>query len=410
MKTFLRQQTKTLIQRLGKPGTLLQIIVGPRQVGKTTAIRQTLAALEKKGFAPILASADALAAPPSEWISAQWEKASALARAGKPVVLAFDELQKVPGWSEIVKAHIDRNAHLPPKQCLRVILSGSSALLIERGLTESLAGRFELIRFPHWSFLEMHTAFSMNLREYLAAGGYPKIREFHGEPARFREYVRDSIIEPVLNKDILLLHPVNKPALLRRLFEFSCYHQAEIVSLQKMLGQLTDKGNVTTIADYLHLLSKAFLIAPIQKYSQEILRIRASSPKLIVMAQALVSSVRNTQAKTIAGSPELLGRLTENAVGAALVRMAAQYGGEVFYWRERDLEVDYILKLSGKVLAIEVKSGRTKETHSGLSAFLTRNKEATGIIISNTRGGKSQKSLSLEDFFRAPEHILERIL
>lgn len=409
MKAFLRQQTKTLIQRLGKPGTLLQIIVGPRQVGKTTAIRQTLAALAKKGFAPLLASADALAAPPSEWISAQWDKASTLARAGKPVVLAFDELQKVPGWSEIVKAHIDRNSHLPPKHRPRVILSGSSALLIERGLTESLAGRFELIRFPHWSFPEMHTAFTLSLREYLAAGGYPKIREFHGEPARFREYVRDSIIEPVLNKDILLLHPVNKPALLRRLFEFSCYHPAEVVSLQKMLGQLTDKGNVTTIADYLHLLSKAFLIAPIQKYSQEILRIRASSPKLIVMAQALVSSVRNTQARTIAGSPELFGRLAENAVGAALVRMAAQNGGEVFYWRERDLEVDYVLKLGMRVLAIEVKSGRIKGTHSGLSAFLARNKEAAGIVIADTHKSKEQKNISLEDFLRTPELILERI-
>ncbi|MDO8803375.1 MAG: ATP-binding protein [Elusimicrobiota bacterium] len=406
MRTYLRQQTRTLIQRLERPGTLLQIIVGPRQVGKTTAIHQTLTALKKRGVTTILASADAVAAPPAKWISAQWKIASKAAKSGEPVVLAFDELQKIPGWSELIKAHIDRGAQLPPKRRPRVILSGSSALLIERGLTESLAGRFELIRFPHWSFQEMHTAFALSLREYLATGGYPKIREFHGEPARFREYVRDSIIEPVLNKDILLLHPVNKPALLRRLFEFSCYHPAEVVSLQKMLGQLTDKGNVTTIADYLHLLSKAFLIAPIQKYSQEILRIRASSPKLIVMAQALVSSVQNAQAKTIAGSPELLGRLTENAVGAALVRMAAQNGGEVFYWRERDLEVDYILKLSGKVLAIEVKSGRAKETHSGLSAFLARNKEATGIIISNTRGAKSQKSLSLEDFFQAPERVM----
>lgn len=409
MKPFLRQQTKTLIQRLEKPGTLLQIIVGPRQVGKTTAIRQTLAALEKKGFTPLLASADALAAPHAEWISTQWEKAATLARAGKPVVLAFDELQKIPGWSEIVKAHNDKSATLPPRQRPRVILSGSSALLIERGLTESLAGRFELIRFPHWSFTEMHSAFSLGLREYLTAGGYPRIREFLKEQERFQEYVRDSIIEPVLNKDILLLHPVNKPALLRRLFEFSCYHPAEVVSLQKMLGQLTDKGNVTTIADYLQLLSKAFLIAPIQKYSQEILRIRASSPKLIVMAQALVSSVRNAREKAIAGSPELFGRLAENAVGAALVRMAAQHGGEVFYWRERDLEVDYILRISGKVIAIEVKSGRTKETHSGLSVFLARNKEASGLIITGTGKAKGQKSLSLQDFFREPDQILKGI-
>jgi len=253
----------------------------------------------------------------------------------------------------------------------------------------------------------MHDAFAMGINEYLAAGGYPKIREFRGEPVRFQEYVRDSIIEPVLSKDILLLHPVNKPALLRRLFEFSCYHTAEVVSLQKMLGQLTDRGNVTTIADYLHLLSKAFLIAPIQKYSREILRIRASSPKLIVMAQALVSSVRNAQAKTITGTPELFGRLAENAVGAALIRMAENNGGEVFYWRERDLEVDYILKFGEKVLAIEVKSGRTKETHSGLSIFLTRNKQAAGLVITNAKL-KGQKSLSLQDFLLAPEQILEK--
>ncbi len=253
----------------------------------------------------------------------------------------------------------------------------------------------------------MHSAFALGIRDYLTAGGYPRIKEFLKEPERFQEYVRDSIIEPVINKDILLLHPVNKPALLRRLFEFSCHHPAEVVSLQKMLGQLTDKGNVTTIADYLQLLSKAFLITPIQKYSQEILRIRASSPKLIVMAQALITSVRNTPTKAVAASPELFGRLAENAVGAALVRLAARHGGEVFYWRERDLEVDYILKISGRVIAIEVKSGRTKETHSGLSVILARNKEASGLIITATEKAKSQKSLSLRDFFQEPDRILK---
>jgi len=407
MKNFLRRQTKDLILRLEKPGTLLQIIAGPRQVGKTTAIRQILEALGKKGYSQIFTSADALAAPPSEWISRHWDKASALARTGKPVVLAFDELQKIPGWSEIVKTHIDLDNQKPPRQRPRVILSGSSALLIERGLTESLAGRFELIRFPHWGMSEMDAAFGMDAEEYLAVGGYPKLNEFRSEPARFLEYVRDSIIEPVLSKDILLLHPVNKPALLRRLFEFACYHPAEIVSLQKMLGQLTDKGNVTTIADYLHLLNKAFLVAPIQKYSAEILRIRGSSPKLIVMSQALVSAVRNIRAGEIKDSPELLGRLTENAVGAALVRLAEQNGGGLFYWRERDLEVDYVFKTGRKVIAIEVKSGLKIDKAAGLRAFLAHNKEVKGLVISGVQGPKNTSTIKLEDFFKNPEQILQ---
>jgi hypothetical protein len=350
VKPYLRTLTHELLRRLEEPPRLLQILMGPRQVGKTTSIRQAAQRLRRKRFHIVSADADAVASPPGEWIARHWAEANALAKAGKPTLLAFDELQKIPGWSEIVKKEFDANQRLKPGQRPHVVISGSSALMVERGLTESLAGRFELIRFPHWSFGEQSAAFKLDLKAYITMGGYPRLSEFPRDAERFIGYVRDSIVEPVLSKDILLLHPVDKPVLLRRLFEFACYHPAEIVSLQKMLGQLTDKGNVTTIAHYLDLLAKAFLIAPLQKYSPEILRIRSSSPKLIVMSQALLSAV---QGKAPAGSADdrgVYGRWVENAVGAHLLRS----GFEVFYWRERDDEIDFIARRKGVVVAVEV--------------------------------------------------------
>ena len=276
MKLFLRSMTRELQKRLEEPPTLLQILMGPRQVGKTTAMDQVIRALRRKGFAAVSASSDALAAPPWEWIAAHWKNARILAKTGQPAILAFDELQKIPGWSEVVKKEFDADQRLKPDRRPRVVISGSSALVVEKGLTESLAGRFELIRFPHWSFEEEARAFKVTLDQFIVLGGYPRLRDFPMKHERFLAYVRDSIVVSVLNKDLLLLHPVDKPVLLRRLFEFACHHPAEIVSLQKMLGQLTDKGNVTTIAQYLDLLAKAFLIVPLQKYSPEILRIRSS--------------------------------------------------------------------------------------------------------------------------------------
>lgn len=349
MATYLRPGTRELSRRLAEPPRLPQILIGPRQVGKTTAISQVVAALKRTGFAAVSASADALAAPPREWIADHWRKANDLAK-HKPVVLAFDELQKIPGWSEIVKREFDANQRGKAQRRPRIVISGSSALLVEKGLTESLAGRFELIRFPHWGLEEESRAFGMSATDHIALGGYPRLHEFLPNAPRFLAYVRDSIVESVLSKDLLLLHPVDKPVLLRRIFEFACHHPAEIVSLQKMLGQLTDKGNVTTIAHYLDLLAKAFLIVPLQKFSPEILRIRSSSPKFVVMAQALIAAVQDKAPADIAKEPALYGRWAENAVGAHLLRA----GLEVFYWRERDLEVDFIAKKGGKSLAIEV--------------------------------------------------------
>lgn len=350
MALFLRAGTLQLLRRLEEPPRLPQILLGPRQIGKTTAISQALATLRRKGFSEVFATADAVASPPRRWIADHWKKANALASSGKPAVLAFDELQKIPGWSEIVKREFDANQKLKPGKRPRVVISGSSALLVEKGLTESLAGRFELIRFPHWSLEEESQAFGVSLRDHIALGGYPRLHEFLPDAPRFLSYVRDSIVESVLSKDLLLLHPVDKPVLLRRIFEFACHHPAEIVSLQKMLGQLTDKGNVTTIAHYLDLLAKAFLIVPIQKYSPEVLRIRSSSPKLLVMAQALIAAAQDKTAVQLEKERGLYGRWVENAVGAHLIRA----GVDVFYWRERDFEIDFIAKKGDRTVAFEV--------------------------------------------------------
>lgn len=370
MKLYLRSMTRELLRRLEEPPRLLQILMGPRQVGKTTAIEQAAQRLRRRNISVVSANADALASPPGEWITRHWAKANALAKAGKPTLLAFDELQKIPGWSEIAKMEFDANQRLKPGLRPHVVISGSSALMVEKGLTESLAGRFELIRFPHWSFGEQSSAFKLDLGGYVALGGYPRLREFHHDTGRFLSYVRDSIVESVMSKDILLLHPVDKPVLLRRLFEFACHHPAEIVSLQKMLGQLTDKGNVTTIAHYLDLLAKAFLVVPLQKYSPEILRIRSSSPKLIVMAQALLGAVQGKTPEHLAKDRALYGRWAENAVGAHLLRS----GFEVFYWRERDLEIDFIARRQGAVFAVEVGISNKKR-----AAPLARLAEKSGI-------------------------------
>jgi predicted AAA+ superfamily ATPase len=368
MKLYLRPMTRQLLERLREPQRLLQILVGPRQVGKTTAIAQAAQLLRRAGFSIVSANADALASPPRAWIAEHWRKAAALAKSGKPALLAFDELQKIPGWSEIVKKEFDAGQRLRPSQRPRVVISGSSALMVEKGLTESLAGRFELIRFPHWGLAEESGAFRVGLDRHVAFGGYPRLREFAPDGERFLEYVRDSIIEPVIGKDILLLHPVDKPVLLGRLFEFACHHPAEIVSLQKMLGQLTEQGNVTTIANYLDLLSKAFLISPLQKYSPEILRVRSSSPKLIVLAQALIAAVQGRTAADLTKDRERYGRWAKNAVGAHLLRS----GFEVFYWRDRDEEIDFIARRRGTVCAIEVTVSAKKRGAAPLRRLATR--------------------------------------
>jgi predicted AAA+ superfamily ATPase len=303
------------------------------------------------------------------WLAAQWERARLLANdSGKQgAVLALDEVQKIPAWSEAVKRLWDEDTrhHLP----LRVVLLGSGPLLVQRGLSESLAGRFELLHLPHWSLTEMRAAFGFTLEQYLYFGGYPGAAPLAGNPVRWRHYLLDALIETTISRDVLLLTRVDKPALLRRLFELGCRYSGQVLSFTKMLGQLHDAGNTTTLAHYLELLAGAGMLTGLSKYSGKAVRSRGSSPKLQVLNTALLTAQSGLTPAEAHADPEFWGRLTESAVGAHLANAAASGLCELFYWREGNREVDFVLRSGRVVVGIEVKSGRAPLAHSGLAAF-----------------------------------------
>ncbi|RMG02080.1 MAG: ATP-binding protein [Nitrospirae bacterium] len=303
------------------------------------------------------------------WIEQQWETIRAkLKRTDtKRALLVLDEIQKIKGWSETVKRLWDEDtrAGIP----VHVMLLGSSSLLVQKGLTESLAGRFELIPITHWSYAEMRDAFGWDVNQYIFYGGYPGAATLIDEPERWRRYIRDSLIEPTISRDILLMQRVDKPALLRRLFELSCLYSGQVLSYQKMLGQLQDAGNTTTLAHYLELLKGAGLVMGLQKYAGQYVRQRASSPKLLVLNTALMTGLSDLTFEEAMGKPEYRGRLVESAIGAALVNGIAGTNIKLFYWSSRNREVDFVLKRGGILTAIEVKSGRKKGTLPGMEAF-----------------------------------------
>lgn len=282
-------------------------------------------------------------------------------------MLALDEIQKIPGWSETVKRLWDEDtaAGLP----LKVIVLGSAPLLAQRGLTESLAGRFELLHLPHWSFAEMREAFGWTLDQYLFHGGYPGAAPLIAEPARWARYILDSLVETTLSRDVLLLTRVDKPALLRRLFELACRYSGQILSYSKMLGQLHDAGNTTTLAHYLDLLGGAGMVTGLQKFSGSAVRQRGSSPKLQVLNTALMTAQSRFTPEEARTDRELCGRLVESAVGAHLANAAAAGACELCYWRDQNREVDFVVRAGRSVTAIEVKSGRAREGRPGIAAF-----------------------------------------
>lgn len=352
--------------RLAEPRRFLQVVAGPRQVGKTTLVHQVL---DQQGRPHVFATADEPALRDVAWLTAQWERARVLAREGEPggAVLTLDEVQKLPGWSETVKRLWDEDTrHGVP---LRVVLLGSAPLLVQRGLSESLAGRFELIHLPHWSLTEMREAFGFTLEQYLYFGGYPGAAPLAGDPSRWRRYVLDSLVETTIARDVLLLTRVDKPALLRRLFDLGCRYSGQVLSYTKMLGQLHDAGNTTTLAHYLELLAGAGMLTGLSKYSGKVVRSRGSSPKLQVFNTALLTAQAGLSPAEARVDPEFWGRLTESAVGAHLANAAAAGECDLFYWREGTREVDFVVRSGRMVLGIEVKSGRAPRAHSGLAAF-----------------------------------------
>jgi len=377
---------------LREPIRHLQVVAGPRQVGKTTLVEQALEEIERPH---LFVSADEPALRDTVWLAAQWERARLLAAdAGRGgAVLALDEIQKVSGWSETVKRlwDEDRRARRP----LAVVLLGSAPLLMQQGMTESLAGRFEVLHLPHWSFAEMREAFRFDLDRYLYFGGYPGAAPLAGDPTRWRRYLLDSLVETTIARDVLLLTRVDKPALLRRLFELGCRYSGQVLSYTKMLGQLHDAGNTTTLAHYLDLLAGAGMLTGLQKFTGAEVRSRASSPKLQVLNTALSTAQSGLSPEDLLNDPELYGRLVESAVGAHLANAAAAGRCELFYWREGNLEVDFVVRAGRRLLAIEVKSSRAPTTHSGLTSFIERFRPARPLLV----GGDG---IPVEEFLSRP--------
>ncbi len=381
-----RAIVKEVLDRLTKPPDLLQIVVGPRQVGKTTAAHQIGSAW--KG--PVRYAAADLPLPPGpEWIQSQWDLARRDASRAARALLVLDEVQKVAGWSEAVKANwdADRAARVP----VRVILLGSSALLLTRGANESLAGRFFLHRCLHWSFPECRKAFGWDLDRWIYFGGYPGAARMADDDVAFRAYVRDALVEPAIARDVLAMQTVTKPALLRQLFALCGLHAAQVLSYTKMLGQLQDAGNTTTLAHYLRLLETAFLASGLDRFKAGRAARRGSSPKLVLWNNALVTGLGLAGFKHAREDSSHWGRLVENAVGAHLLNHLQGAPHEVSYWRERSDEVDFVVRAGASIWAIEVKSGRPAHA-GGLAAFLRRHPRARPLIVG--AGG-----MPLQEFF-----------
>ena len=377
-KRFERAQARTLAARLTEPRRFLQVVAGARQVGKTTLVEQVLGRLDVPG---VFVSADEPTLSDTAWLAAQWERARlAAAEAGKGgAVLALDEVHKIPGWSETVKRLWDEDSrvHRP----LKAVLLGSAPLLMRQGLTESLAGRFEVLHLPHWSYAEMHAAFGFSLDQYLYFGGYPGAAPLIEEPHRWRRYLLDALIETTIARDVLLMTRVDKPALLRRLFELGCRYSGQVLSYSKMLGQLHDAGNTTTLAHYLDLLGSAGMLTGLQKYAGTAVRRRGTSPKLQVLNTALMTAQSGLSPDEARADREFRGRLVESAVGAHLANAASGGVCELFYWRERNREVDFVVRAGRTVIAIEVKSGRAPDALPGLGAFAEAFKPKRTLLV-----------------------------
>lgn len=386
-----------LLKRLQEKRRFVQVLAGPRQVGKTTVVRQVMEAAKIPAH---YAAGDEPTLRDRTWLGQQWDMARLKAGESKAgALLVLDEIQKVPDWSSLVKLRWDEDTHAGVN--LKVVLLGSSPLLIQKGLTESLAGRFEMIPVPHWSFSEMREAFGWTLESYLFYGAYPGAAELTHEPPRWRRYILDSLIETTLSRDILLLTRVDKPALLRRLFQLGCAYSGQILSYQKMIGQLTDAGNTTTLAHYLELLQSAGMLAGLSKHFLGQARQRGSSPKLQVLNTALMSAQDHRSLAEARRDGDYWGRLVESAVGAHLVNATLGTDLSVTYWRERNHEVDFVLRRGGTVVAIEVKSGGRREALPGMDAFVRQFKPQRQLLV----GGQG---IGLEEFLSQPAaHWLE---
>jgi predicted AAA+ superfamily ATPase len=398
MKIYKRPCFKVFLARLTEQRRFIQVLAGPRQSGKTTLARQII---EEYPGRSLYASADEPAIKNRTWIEQQWNNARQMIgddKKKKKGLFILDEIQKIPGWSEAVKHLWDQDT--AKKLPLRILILGSSPLLVQQGLTESLAGRFETMPITHWSFPEMREAFGWSLEKFLYYGGYPGAVTLTEDHERWARYIHDSLIETTVSRDVLLMTRIDKPALLRRLFDLGCHYSGQILSYQKMLGQLQEAGNTVTLAHYLQLLHGAGLIAGISKYTGADVRQRGSSPKFIVLNNAFMTSSSPYDLNKALKNPDFWGRIVESAVGGALLNGTTGTDIKVHYWAGRNREVDFILNRGDKLTAIEVKSGRQKTSLPGIDAFSKEFPVSKKFLI-------GAQGMPLENFFElSPQSLM----
>lgn len=392
-----RSVSQHLKVRLTEPRNFIQVITGPRQVGKTTMVGQLV---KKLKYASLVVSADNTLAAGNIWLSATWNEARLrMSNSGaNEFLLVVDEIQKVENWSEVLKKEWDEDS-LAGRN-LKVIILGSSRMLIQKGLTESLAGRFEITHLSHWTYREMRDAFGMNLTQYIWFGGYPGAAALIMDEPRWKAYIRDSLIETSISKDVLMLSRVDKPALLKRLFEIGCLYSGQIIALNKIQGELQEKGNLTTLSNYLHLIDGAGMLTGIEKYSGDVVRMRSSRPKFQVYNNALLSAQSFHNFQTIITLPKEWGRYAESAVGSHLLNASLSRNFNLYYWNDTNSEVDFVLEKQGRLIAIEVKTG-SDNSSPGLQKFVKMYPGTRSFIVGT--GG-----YPLEDFLlMEPEDLFK---
>ena len=390
MNMIIRSQSNDLIMHLQEPRRTIQVVAGPRQVGKTTLVKQVLQQLSTPSR---FFNADGVEPDDKDWIAARWEEVRALMHFNQyqEMVLVIDEVHKINNWSEQVKREWDADTFNDVN--IKVVLLGSSRLLLKKGLTESLAGRFEILSMTHWSFQEMQEAFGWDINQYVYFGGYPGSAPYVNNEARWRKYMRESIIAPAIEKDVLQTTYIYKPALMHQLFHLGCAYSGELLSYNKMLGLLQDAGNATTLVNYLEVLGESKLLTGLPKYVKDASRKYRTIPKLQVYNNALLTALtEGVSYEKVFTDPQLWGRWVESAVGCYLLDKADELDCDLFYWREDNEEVDFVLRRADKLLAIEVKSGK-RQSNSGLSTFRQMYNPQHSLVV----GGEA---LPLEDLFK----------
>jgi len=388
---YKRSEYQTIKQRLEEPRKFIQVVMGARQIGKSTVVKQVLNDID---LPYQFFSADNVPASNGTWVSNCWAAVRSLKenKGWESAILVIDEIQKIANWSEAVKKEWDNDTF--HDRNIKVLLLGSSRVLLEKGLSESLAGRFEEIRMSHWGFKEMRECFGCTLDQYIFYGGYPGAATLIDDEDRFQQYIQSSIIDATINKDILMDTPISKPALFRQTFELGAAYSGELLSLNKMLGTLQDAGNTTTLASYINLLGESGLLCGLQKFSVDMARRKSSIPKLQVYNNALKNVYCPLSFEQSVINRKEWGRIFESGIGAYLVSQAFVHRFEVFYWRERNDEVDFVLRKKNSVVAIEVKSNAEKTT-AGIEKFRQIYRPTASLIIGEA-GIKAEDFLTMD--------------